>query len=117
MTDELKPRQKVWALGDERYLVSSCYRDSIPYTEMAARIPNQRAGFALGMLERWAMVAGEPRGEDGAGRSKVEMLEVEHMVKRAFDTAEQAFAEIEKRGWMLECPHPHDIIDASRESN
>lgn len=73
---------------------------------------DRRAEIALIMIEKWGMVAGYTDGEDSAGRSKIELMPVDQLVERAFSTAEVAYAEIERRGWLLEIPAP--IIEKDR---
>jgi len=62
------------------------------------------ASFAFQIIERFAMVAAQPDGEDSAGRSKLELLPTDKVAIRAFDIAEAAYAEAEKRGHLLRFP-------------
>lgn len=65
-----------------------------------------KAELALLMIEKWGMVQGYPDGEDSAGRAKIGLMPIEKLIERAFESAEAAYAEIEKRGWSLEIPPP-----------
>lgn len=71
---------------------------------MDLAVPNSKARFALACIERWGVVAGEPDGEDSAGRQQLRMLAPEKVVKRAFRIAELAFAEAKERGWLSKLP-------------
>ncbi len=62
--------------------------------------------MANSFIERWAMVAAKPDGEDSAGRQRLTLLSVPEVVERACSMAETALAEFEKRGWMLTVPLP-----------
>jgi hypothetical protein len=72
--------------------------------------PNRKAVFACRIIERWALVAAKVDGEDSAGRAKLGVLPPAEIVKHACDTAQLAFAEFEKRGWMLQMPDISDLL-------
>ena len=63
-------------------------------------MPGMKARFAMSIMERWAMVAGDPDGEDSAGRSKLRLIEPDEVVHRACEISDHAFEEMEKRGWI-----------------
>ena len=65
-----------------------------------------KAELALTMIEKWGMVQGYPDGEDSAGRAKIGLMPIDKLIERAFESAEAAFTEIEKRGWLMEVPPP-----------
>ena len=67
---------------------------------------NNQGRFALQVIERFALVAGGPDGEDSAGRSKIRRLNVREIVSFACDLAEVAFGEFEDKGWLTEVPAP-----------
>lgn len=73
------------------------------YTKFAQ---NTRAKLAVTLLERWALVAIKPDGEDTSGRQKFTMFSPEELVERACVTADLAITEFEKRGWLLALPEP-----------
>ena len=52
----------------------------------------QEAILAMSLIERWGMVAGQPDGEDSAGRSKLRLSTPEELVDRAFIVARMAFS-------------------------
>lgn len=64
----------------------------------------KEAELVAAFIERWGMVAGQPDGEDTAGRHKLRLSTPEELVTRAFEIAEVFFAEAEKRGYVLDLP-------------
>ena len=57
--------------------------------------------MAVVFLEKWGVVTGKIRGEeDSAGRAVLDVMPVTDVVERAFEMAEQAVAELERRGWV-----------------
>jgi len=67
---------------------------------------SSKALLAISMMERWGLVAGEPDGEDSAGRSKLNLMPVKQLVERACETADIAFKEFKERKWILDLPAP-----------
>ncbi len=65
---------------------------------------SDEAKFMMAIIERWAMVAATPDGEDSAGRAKLGHLPIEEMVVRAAEVAERLFKELETRGWLIQIP-------------
>lgn len=47
--------------------------------------------FILNLIERWGMVQGKDGGEDSAGRAKLELMDEQELVDRAFLIADLAF--------------------------
>ena len=72
-------------------------------------VPDQTAAFAMQIIERWALVAGIPDGEDSAGRAKQRLPTTAELVVRAFDIAEAAFIEARKRGFTTALPDMNEI--------
>ena len=70
----------------------------------ARQYPTDEARFMMAIIERWAMVAATPDGEDSAGRAKLGNLPIEEMVTRAANVAERSFKELESRGWLIQIP-------------
>lgn len=70
--------------------------------------PSEQANFeadmALRFIERWAMVAATPDGEDDAGRQKLRRLTPRELVDHACATAKMLYEEFESRGWLIEIP-------------
>ena len=75
-----------------------------------------RARLAGEILERWAMVAAEPHGEDSAGRQKIASLDPMVMAKRACDIADAAYSEFEARGWYTPVPEAKNIFPSEAEA-
>jgi hypothetical protein len=63
-----------------------------------------RARFAMECIIRWGMFAGVPDGEDHAGRAKGRNATPDEIAHRACETAQTAFEEFERRGWLLDMP-------------
>jgi hypothetical protein len=67
-------------------------------------IPHPEAEFAMGMIERMSLYCANPDGEDSAGRAKLRLMTPEEIANRACDIAAAAFAQFEKRDWLLQVP-------------
>ncbi|HHJ80712.1 MAG TPA: hypothetical protein ENJ65_03670 [Candidatus Tenderia electrophaga] len=76
---------------------------------------NKQAAFMLQFIERWGMVAATEHGEDSAGRSKLRLLTPAELVDRAAVTAELAFAEMRRRGLIVDLPCLDEIHNADIE--
>jgi len=76
---------------------------------------DERARFALACIERWAVVAGEPNGEDAAGRQKLRRMTADEIVAHACACAEKAFAAFETLGWTATIPPTHDLLDRLKD--
>lgn len=91
------------------------YRGSTEIIIHRSKILQPVAEFAAHLVERWGMVAGQPDGEDSAGRAKIRLATPQEMVARAFSAAELVFAEAEKRGLVLDVPDPKPPRPMSQE--
>ena len=80
-----------------------------------AAIPNQEASFALKLIERFGTIEGRVDGEDSAGRQKLRMAKAAEVVGTAFELAELAFREIDRRAWLIDCPIPLAEVEATPE--
>ncbi len=89
--------------------------DGLKYSPHALEMYDRVGGFAMQLIERWGMVAGEPDGEDSAGRSKLKLQSVNSLVARAFDTAELADAVARDRGHIIDVPDREAMIELGRE--
>ena len=91
-----------------------------PYPVVAGnhelKVPDLRAAFAMQCIERWAMVAGQPDGEDSAGRAKLRRLTANEVAAHACDCTEKAFAEFQNRGWLLEVPLLNALLDQIKDA-
>ncbi|WP_428418185.1 hypothetical protein [Methylibium sp.] len=72
-------------------------------------MPMAEAKFALELISRFGLIAGEDGGEDSAGRAKGRLMPVELVVTRSFEISMAAFAEARKRGLMLKIPDLDEI--------
>lgn len=83
-------------------------------------IPNEVGELATEFARHFGIVAAKIEGEDKAGRAKLELQTVEEVVQRSCDLAEKLWAEMNKRGWILDLPIPKapqisdEDIDAAR---
>lgn len=76
----------------------------------------EREGFlAISLIEKWGMVAGQPEGEDSAGRSITRLQTPEELIDRAFTVAELAFARLREKGLIHQLPTIKEINDANIE--
>lgn len=66
--------------------------------------PNFKAKLALDLMTRFGLMTADGGGEDTAGRQKFNLLPPAVVVERACEMAEVAWAEFERRGWLLEIP-------------
>lgn len=93
------PETELYATRGEKY-------GSSPYsiTYHSVKSAESRARFAMECIIKWGMVAAEADGEDSAGRQKLRTLTPEEVARKACQTADLAFAEFERRGWMVKVP-------------
>lgn len=70
---------------------------------------NQKADFAKELMVRWGLITGVADGEDSAGRHKLRAELPVELIERACTTAELAFEEFKKRGWVLDLPVPEEV--------
>jgi hypothetical protein len=77
----------------------------------SSRFANDKAEYAKHLMEHHATVCAVPDGEDTAGRSKLRLQTPAEVVDRCVEIADRAYAEFEKRGWLVAVPS----MDALRE--
>ena len=95
--------------GNDMHGIRIQDRDGWKYDDRVAMVFNRKqpdaiAGEAIRIIERWALVAALPDGEDSAGRQKLRMPTPEELVGRAFDIAEAMYAEAVKRNHIFDLP-------------
>jgi hypothetical protein len=72
--------------------------------------PSLRAQTALELVTKWGMVACTTNaGEDTSGRQRLELLGPAEVVHRACSTADMAWDEFERRGWLSTLPGQDEI--------
>lgn len=71
--------------------------------------------LAVGFIEKWGMVAGEPDGEDSAGRAKLRLSTPEEVVARAFKMAELTVQTARDKGLVLITPSFVDMDEAAAQ--
>jgi len=91
------------------------------WSENLSRVTTvQRTAFtnkgkmAWELLQRFATIAAETKGEDSTGRAKLELLSPNDVVARACDIAEVAWDEFARRDWLLTLP-PVERIEHNKE--
>jgi hypothetical protein len=72
----------------------------------ADHVMSGEAKFACDLVERWGMVAGQPDGEDSAGRAKIRLATAEELVDRAVDVTAKLFQRFKDDGWLIEVAYP-----------
>lgn len=75
-------------------------------------IPNFEARLTASIVERWALVAAWPDGEDSAGRQRLRLPTPKELATRAADIAAETYAQLAERGWMEEIPGPEEAAKA-----
>lgn len=80
--------------------------DGTHITVYSTVVSNMRGNLALKLIERWGLITGIADGEDSAGRAKINQEPINDLVKRAFECADKAYNELEKRDWLLNIPAP-----------
>lgn len=72
--------------------------------------PEIEARMAMGLAERWGMVAAMADGEDSSGRAKLRLATPEEVVSRAVATAELLMKEMREKGWIFTSHSLDDIL-------
>lgn len=93
------------------------YRDGPPATvfhHLKKELDN-RARYAMAFIERWAMIAGEPDGEDTAGRQKTRRMTPEEISTHACECVKAAYKEFEDRGWIVGIPDFQQLADVVKQ--
>ena len=67
---------------------------------------NNRAAFAMRIMERLALIAAEDDGEDSAGRSKRRRSSPDEIVAFSCGLAARAFEQFEQNGWLFNVDIP-----------
>lgn len=79
------------------------------------KTPGQIGQFAMELVRSWGLVVGKASEEDSAGRSVMAVMPIEEVVGRACDLAEGTFAELGKRGLLVEIADREAARDQVRE--
>lgn len=90
----------------KKYQIRPTYRGGTEVGIFNTQVLQPAAALAQELLARWGMVSAVEDGEDSAGRAKVRLQGPQEMVMRACATAELAYQEFKKRGWVLDLPDP-----------
>jgi hypothetical protein len=96
---------KTFKIADEvEYQYRDRLVDSRQIVEKPMRFATQEARLATVLIEKWGMVAGQPDGEDSAGRAKFRIMTPDDVVSRACNVAERAVQAFKRRGWLVPLP-------------
>jgi hypothetical protein len=69
-------------------------------------MPDQRARFAMQLMQQLAIVACVPDGENSDGSQKMRIMMPDEVVNRAINIANYALGAFKLEGWLLEIPLP-----------
>jgi hypothetical protein len=81
--------------------------------------PNEVATYAMMLIDKHAMVAALPDGEDSAGRMKLRIQTPKELVDRSFAIAELAYTTARLRNHMIDVPDLKELnaeYDAKRQA-
>ena len=79
--------------------------------------PHPEAALASQIIEKWALVAAVPDGEDSAGRQKCRLPTAQELAERACEIAARAFEQFEQRGWVQDIPSSTEAEKAWKEKH
>ena len=82
------------------------YRGGTEIRICDAQRPDLVAQLAINIIDRWALVAAYPDGEDSAGRQKLRLPTPEELVSRATAIAVEAYAVFGRCGLLIDLPEP-----------
>jgi len=93
------------------YIKAKKYDAMVESLVFQTTVLSDEARLALLFLEKWGMVQGFPDGEDSTGRAKIGLMSIPDLINRAFMLSEEAYKEIQRRGWSMEVPPPEIVKD------
>jgi len=96
-------KQKLIKSGDRTVVVDQ--HNGV--NEIRNRMPNEEAQFAMGLIDKWAMVA--TQGQNG------QIMKAGEVVDRAFDIARLTFAHIKE--YRMDAPFPFAKVYGDAKEN
>ena len=66
--------------------------------------PLPEATLAMGLIERWGMVAAIPDGEDSAGRQRLRLATPDELTTRAIETVQALYTGLRAAGMIVPLP-------------
>ena len=72
--------------------------------------PIAEGRFALSLVEHWGMVQGTTNQEDSTGRARIDLMEVDEVVDRAFEMAHKTFKKLRDNNLIQQLP-TYDEMD------
>lgn len=97
MTSTTKPRLEV------------NYEGKTTVTMYNTEVCDDVAVLASVLVEKWALVAAAPDGEDSAGRAKMRLLTPDELVERSVLIAERFFETMRARGYLVAVPDLNEV--------
>ena len=70
--------------------------------------------LAYRLLERFAVVAAQPAGEDTAGRQALRLMPPEEIVQRSFQIARAFMAEADRMGNFIALPDLEEMVEEDK---
>lgn len=119
MTEETKPTPKLIRCikgANITVIPTRSFEGIVALQDVRNFIPDERMHFAMAIIEKHALIAGESDGEDSAGRHKMRRAEAAEIVTVACDISEKAFAEFERRGWRQPMPSLEELEEMARDN-
>lgn len=98
----------------EMGFMDECKNYRLKYTQHELVTPDLRARLAMALIEKWALVAAIPDGEDSSGRAKCRLSTAQETVDRAVEMAGLAVSAFKERGWLVESP---SLTELNTEKN
>lgn len=87
------------------------YDGAVVVQQHETELPTFEARVALAFMQKWALVAAEPDGEDTAGRTKLRRLTADEVAQFSCDAAQKAMDQFRARGWIKDIPTAQECID------
>lgn len=106
MTDKRNIRMEILPVKHGKFGQQTTYNSVVVHTLEAVTSEGQ---FMMTIIEKHAMVAGKPDGEDTSGRQKLALTPIEELVDRSAKLARKTFDRMREEGWMVEIPDQNKL--------
>jgi len=73
-----------------------------------SQMPDQRMLLLTALLEKHAMVAAAPDGEDSSGRQRLRLSTPAELVARCAELVELSYSTAREKGWLVEIIRPSE---------
>lgn len=88
------------------YTEEETYRGATEIRIHSGILINQKAEFAMRLMDHLAIASATPDGEDTTGRQKLRLLKPDEVVARAIEISGMAWDAFEAIGWTQDLPTP-----------